>query len=221
MTENYGVAKHKDSVQLKENGFTREEIKQVSEIHVREIKDGFLTSLGCNLLELVYSSISESKSSTLILAIDEKEGCVCGFICGTSNLGVLYKDFIRKHFFAAMVHLAPRLVSFASVKKIFETLLYPSKKEFSDMPKAELFNFAISEKYQGKGVAKKLFLRLADVFRGMGIENFKIGTGENLTRAQQFYEKMGAKKIDSIEIHKGQKSFIYTYCTANKVLKES
>ena len=47
--------------------------------------------------------------------------------------------------------------------------------------------------------------------RGMKIEEFKITTGESLTRAQRFYEKLGAKKDGEVEVHKGQKTYVYRY----------
>ena len=42
-----------------------------------------------------------------------------------------------------------------------------------------------------------------------GVDKFKIVVGEKLKEAQNFYEKMGAKKVKEFELHKGEKSFIY------------
>jgi hypothetical protein len=49
--------------------------------------------------------------------------------------------------------------------------------------------------------------------RQKGIDTFRVATGESLVHAQRFYEKLGAKKVASIQVHQGQKSIIYIYET--------
>jgi len=105
----------------------------------------------------------------------------------------------------------PKLLSLSKIRKIVETLVYPSKNELNDLPKAELLDIAISKEYQGRGLAQILFKEFSACLNEFGIDEFKITTGESLKQAQRFYEKLGAIKIGTIEVHKGQKTFVYCY----------
>ena len=70
---------------------------------------------------------------------------------------------------------------------------------------------AVDEQYLGKGLAQSLFYELVDAFASKGVAEFKIVIGEDLIRAQQFFEKMGAEKVARIEVHQGQGSWVYVY----------
>ncbi len=79
------------------------------------------------------------------------------------------------------------------------------------MPKAELLVLAVRKEYEGSGLAQNLFEKLIEIFREKGVQEFRITTGDELIRAQKFYEKMGAVKVNDMEIHKGHRSWIYRY----------
>ena len=70
---------------------------------------------------------------------------------------------------------------------------------------------AVRKEYEGSSCAQKLFEKLTEIFREKGIKEFRITTGNELIRAQKFYEKMGAVLINDMEIHKGHRSLIYIY----------
>lgn len=200
-----------ENIILKTSGFTKEDIQQVVEIHRNEINKGFLSSLGNRPLELVYSHISQSKLCILILAINPEKNDVSGFILGTLNTGSLYKEFLRKRPLQALIYIAPKLISFSKLRKAWESLFYPRKKEFLKMPKAELLVLAVRKEYESSGFARNLFEKLIECFRESGVNEFRIATGNELIRAQKFYEKMGAVKVNDMEIHKGHRSWIYRY----------
>ena len=90
-------------------------------------------------------------------------------------------------------------------------MFYPSKKEMQILPKAELLDIALLKKYQGRGLAQNLFREFSSSLYEVGIEEFKITIGEDLLQAQRFYEKLGATKSGTIEVHKGQKTLVYIY----------
>jgi len=68
---------------------------------------------------------------------------------------------------------------------------------------------------QGTGIAQALFAELMRQFRAKGVERVKIVTSERQVRAQNFYAKMGAKRIGSTSIHKEQKDIVFLF--ENKV----
>ena len=121
------------------------------------------------------------------------------------------REFLKKRPFQALIYIAPKLISFSKLRKALESLFYPGKKEFLKMPKAELLVLAVRKEYEGSGFAQKLFEKLIESFREKGIKEFRITTGNELIRAQKFYHKMGAEKVNDMEIHKGHRSWIYRY----------
>ena len=171
---------------------------------------GFLTSLNINILRLIHIHAANSKTGILLIAKDEQDNC-CGFITGAIDTSMFYKTFIRAKGIQAFIYLYFSLFSIKNVIKIFETLLYPKKKELLNLPKAELLDFAIKKSFRGTGLAQKIYNAFVCKLDENNITDFKITTGEKLIPAQKFYEKMGAKKTTEIVLHKGQKTYVYIY----------
>lgn len=196
---------------IQESVDTYDFLKDVIRIHRIEISQGFLSSLGDNALALLFSHASESLFGKLLIAKDASSGQIVGFLLGTTDTGAFYKDFLCKKSLKAVFVLAPKLLSFEKVRKVFETLFYPTKSELKALPKPELLDIAVLKKYQGTGVAQILFKEFSKKLCDMGIEEFKITTGKSLAGAQRFYEKLGAEKAGEVEVHKGQKTLVYIY----------
>lgn len=186
-------------------------LKSVIRIHRTEISQGFLSSLGNKALALLFLHASENHFGRLLIARDATSGDIAGFLLGSIDTDAFYKQFLFNRFFQAVFVLAPKLLSFEKLRKVFETLFYPTKKELKILPKPELLDIAILKQYQGKGVAQLLFHAFTKKLHAAGIDEFKITTGENLVAAQRFYEKLGAEKAGEIEVHKGQKTIVYKY----------
>ena len=186
-------------------------LENVIRIHRIEISQGFLSSLGDNALALLFSHASESRFGRLLIAKDAESGQIVGFLLGTVDTGAFYKDFLCKKFLKAVFVLVPKLLSFEKVRKVFETLFYPTKEELKTLPKPELLDIAVLKEYQGTGAAQLLFQEFAKNLYAIGIDRFKITTGESLAGAQRFYKKLGAKKAGEVEVHKGQKTLVYIY----------
>ncbi len=198
-------------ITIKKGGITSEDIEQVVCIHRQEIGQGFLSSLGNKALQPIFSLAAENRSGILLIAKDETQGHLCGFLLGTIDTGMFYRDFLLKKSFNAVISFLPKLLSLSKLRKIFETLLYPSKREMRDLPRAELLDIAVLKDHRGGGLAQRLFREFSAGLYELGIEEFKITTGEGLVPAQRFYEKLGATRVATIEVHKGQKTFVYTY----------
>jgi len=47
--------------------------------------------------------------------------------------------------------------------------------------------------------------------RRRGVETFKVTVGEDNTRANRFYEKVGFEFHDFIEVHSGERSRVWIY----------
>lgn len=180
----------------------------VARIHEATITGGFLSTLGPKFLIKLYETLAGSEHSFLIVA--HRDGRMLGFICGSGSTSRVYKDFMKRAGLSSLPILLPKLLSFARIKRIIETLLYP-KKQGDDLPESEILNFCVDESVQRSGVGKILFFALVDEFRKRGVTEIRIVTGETQTKAQGFYEKLGATKAKTIQVHEGVGSLVYRY----------
>lgn len=186
---------------------TKNDAGQITDIHQREIKKGFLGTLNINFLEKIYSAIIESENSFCVVA--EKNQEVVGFISGVTNLDKFYFYFLKKYFFSAVFFLFSEIFNLRKIKKIFEVLFYPEKEK--DLPKAELLTIAVKNQFQGQGIANQMFERFVFEMKKRGVDDFKVVVGEKLLPAIRFYEKSGFKFVKNINIHAKELSRVYIY----------
>jgi len=195
---------------IKKRFLSKEEIKEVANIHHEYLNTSFLSQLGAGFLFYLYASINECNETELIIAKSDRH--VIGFVTGAESLKPIYTYLLKKYFFQASFKLIPHLFNLSKLKKITEVLLYSKNEvQLSDTkhhPKAELLSIAVKKEYRGSGAAQELFHQLAAQFMLKGHSDFKIIVGSELEAAKRFYTKMGAKKIDKIHIHKEEESFI-------------
>ncbi len=183
-------------------------IEGVASLHREYIKTGFLSSLGLPFLALMYRSVSNSNNAICLVA--KVDGTIIGFSSGAISVSAFYKDFLRINFIKTSMILLPKIFNIQFVKKVFEILFYPARKEQS-LPKAELLSIVVDKNYRGKGVAQKLFKQIEEEFRNKNIKRFKVVVGSNLIAACRFYEKMGGVFSAELEVHKGEKSSVYVW----------
>jgi ribosomal protein S18 acetylase RimI-like enzyme len=187
----------------------RDIFDQVAEIHLAEINEGFLATLGSGFLKRLYRALAESPHAFLLIAMERD--VVVGFICGGTDTAKVYRSFMMRWGVLILPSLLPKLFSFHRMKRIVETLLYPSKEEVADLPKPEILNFCVSSKHQRKGVGRLLFIELVKEFQSRGISRIRIVTGKDQRSAQGFYESLGAEKVAEFEVHEGTASLVYVY----------
>jgi GNAT superfamily N-acetyltransferase len=181
-------------------------------IHRAELHEGFLSSLGNGALLLLFQFAAESPTAVLLVLREESgsEG-VAGFLLGTFSTRAFYRDFLRRRFLRACWVLGPRLMTPRRLFKAFETLFYPARKATRHLPAAELLDIAIDRRFHGQGLGKVLFDHFCGVLRRSGVGEFRITTGESLGGAHVFYERLGARRVGDIEVHKGQSTRVYLY----------
>lgn len=184
-------------------------LDQVAEIHRTEISEGFLATLGSGFLAKLYRALAGSPHAFLLVATEGEE--VVGFICGGTDTKKVYRSFMLRWGVFVLPSILPSLLSFGRVKRILETLLYPSKEEVAELPKPEILNFCVSSRHQRKGIGRLLFHGLTEEFQSRGVSKIRIVTGESQKSAQQFYESLGAKKVADFEVHAGAGSRVYTF----------
>jgi len=184
------------------------DVDQVAKLHQTYMERGFLSTLGSTFLARLYAAMLASEHAFCIVARDGAQ--VAGFVSGTKHVAGFYKEFILRDFFSVGLILLPKIISLPTMKKMLETLVYPSKEK-GDLPDAELLSIVIDKRYRGQGVSVELFNALVDEFASQSVNRFKVVVGANLTAANRFYEKAGGEVVKQIEVHKGEMSNIYLF----------
>lgn len=182
--------------------------RRVAKLHCQQITGGFLTSLGPQFVSRLYRSLVASPEVFLIAAQVDSE--IVGFICGSVDTRRAYRDSLPRLCWSLPIVLT-KLASFASIKRVWETLRYPSRQTAVELPAAEILNFCVAGSCQGRGIGRRLFAELETEFRRRGVESIRIVTGGQQRQAQRFYAAVGASLAGTIEVHRGSPSLVYTH----------
>lgn len=183
--------------------------RQVARIHIQSINQGFLPTLGEHFLTLLYQSIDADSSS--VLFVERINGQVVGFIAGGRGVGSIYRQMLRR-WPRLVVALLPALLNPFKLKRIIEIIRFSRKqKPVPGCPRAELFSIAVLESARGGDIAFGLYEALKRYFCDSGESAFCIVVGNNLVRAQRFYNKMGAKQMAQVSVHDGCGSTLYRH----------
>jgi len=161
-------------------------------------------------------SLAKKRDATQIAKIHKQEInqgflSTLGIISGSTNVKKFYKTFFKKYFIPSLIILLPKLFKLSTLKKIFETLKYPSKEKKQKLPEAELLTIAVLNEFHGKRIAVELFKKFIDEMKKRKIKKVKVVVGESLPRAIKFYEKVGFQFHSPISVHKNTPSRVYIY----------
>lgn len=178
-------------------------------IHREAIPDGFLATLGGRFLALLYRTLAGSRRSFLFVA--RRDGEILGFICGSEDTGAVYREFAWKAGLGVVPLLLPGLLSPTRILRVIETILYPARQHYGELPDAEILNFCVSTRSQGAGVGRRLFATLVDEFRARGVTRIRIVTGVTQKTAQTFYERAGAKLAGETAVHRDSPELVYVF----------
>lgn len=186
-----------------------EDLHAVAQLHISGISTGFLPQLGEKFLVMMYEAIATDQRC--VLEVHRAEGKVVGFVAGSVGLKEVRAALLGQPLRLAMA-LLPALNSFERVTKLAQTALHVRrKKPVANCPDAELLSIVVSDEHQRKGIAKLLYLQLAEKFLSRGERAFCIVVGGQLAAAHNFYLAMGAKVLSEIQIHDGMPSTIYVH----------
>lgn len=186
-------------------------VSQVAQLHRQEIHDGFLTSLGHNILVDMYKTIATSPGTFLTGAIND-DGVLVGFLAGGYGTHSIMREHIRLTGLSAKMRLGFKLMSPKKFLGVLETLKYSESDAQEDLPEAEILNFCVSQDTQRQGVGRYLMKKSQEQFTAKAIQKIRIVTGSAQISAQKFYEKNGAVLVGYKNIHKGMQSCVYTLC---------
>ena len=197
------------SIVTANRGFEAPLWRQIADLHKREIHEGFLSTLDGGFLANLYSNVASCDEGFIIAAVDER-GAVAGFICGTTDASRVLRKCVMRSGLRLLAPLLPRLLSWRTAARLFETVRYASRDSTS-LPKAEILNFCVDRSVQGKGIGRQLFENLIEEFKRRGVSRIRIVTGASQESAQRFYRLAGASHIGDLELHRGTQSIVFVY----------
>ena len=189
---------------------TPEYAKAAAILHIEGIDMGFISSLGIDFVTALYRAIAESPESFGYVAI--KEDKVVGFATFTTNLKGLYKSIIKKNIIRFGFLLFGKMFSWKMIRKIFETLFYPSRIKKYQFPEAEFLSMSVSPAARGHGLATRFIKTGFEECNRRGIKELKILAATKIGPINKVYEKFGFKVAAQVENH-GIVSNVYVVST--------
>ena len=192
--------------------------RSVAALHIHGINTGFISSLGIDFVTALYEAIARSASS-FGFAVEDNDK-VLGFVAFTTNLSSLYKSIIAKKGWRFVLLLAGRMFSLKTVKRIFETLFYPSRVKKMDLPDAELLSIAVDPEKYHNGLATELVRKSLEYCKKIGLDKVKVLVAAANEPANRLYLKCGFKLVGQIDNH-GVTSNIYQTTTDTALLQNS
>lgn len=181
----------------------------LARLHHTEIDGGFLASLGAEFLEPVYRAVASSPDAILLAAIANNS--VVGLICGAVDTRIVFRQIVCRNFWSLALHVLPRMLSFTRLRRMFETLRYPSQRNTVALPEAEILNFCVASQQQRRGIGRRLFCQLMEEFHSRSTQRIRIVSGEHQVQSHAFYRGLGATEIGRIAVHQGTESLVFIY----------
>ena len=175
-------------------------------LHVTEIDEGFLPTLGARFLDHLYRRVVRSPSSFAFVATDDD--AVAGFAAGTENLRELYRSFLLHDGVAAVVAAGPRIAR--SWRRVMETLRYPTH-EGADLPPAELIAIAVGHAARGRGLGRELVDAVTTEFARRGVTAARVVAGADNEAALGLYRACGFRTAATVQVHRGTASEVLTW----------
>lgn len=164
-----------------------DDINQVVQIHLSQLP-GFLSLLGKEFLTRYYQASLNTLEMFTLVEISDKQ--IQGFASGAVRmkgliLKIISQDIIGFISLFLNIFFTHPFLLLGTVK----TSAYPGFSQ--DVP--ELLTIAVIEKYQKRGIGKKLFQAIKKEFHNRGVKYFQVSLYQRLPAAK-FYEKMGCRK---------------------------
>jgi ribosomal protein S18 acetylase RimI-like enzyme len=175
----------------------------MARLHSSRISEGFLPTLGPRFLERLYARVVRHPGGFALVDADGTR--IVGFVAGATDIGALYRSFLRRDGVLAAAGAAVPLAR--SWRRAFETLRYPAATT-ADLPDAEILAVAVDAAASGRGIGRALVDAAGPQFLARGATSVKVVAGADNVAAVRLYEACGYRVVDEIEVHGGTRSVV-------------
>lgn len=195
-----------------------DEIKQIVQIHILAFPNSFTTKLGSKFLHEYYTAFIKTKDLT-ILCSKTSDNLISGFICGSSENGLIYKHLIGRLPFIIFPLSFSFFMNIDIAKKIvYKSMMILAKKKANPNVHMngynEIYSFAIKPDYSGKNIGSAL---LSEYIRAHSLEKpikgifITTDNNESNSRTLNFYMKNNFLHINDFIQYPNRKMSIYAY----------
>lgn len=181
-----------------------------AQLHRQGIDTGFLSSLGQPFLKQLYLAVPKCPAGFGYVWVED-DGQVLGFIACAESTGQLYKQSLVRRGLRMAWPLGRFLFRPATVKRMIQTLRYPSQVG-GELPAAEVLSIAVSSEARGKGVGKALMAAALKEFDRRSVGQCKVAVGADNVTANEFYKRCGFK-LALTRQHHGRPMNVYVIDT--------
>jgi ribosomal protein S18 acetylase RimI-like enzyme len=192
---------------------TRSDAGVVATLHVSEIREGFLATLGARFLRHLYARIVESPHGFLIVTETQSERggvTVSGFVAGAVSVRSLYREFLWRDGLVASLSSAPQLVR--SLPRVWETLRYgsgqPPVDHAASGPEAELLSLAVAGDSRRQGLGGVLVDAFLSETASRACTSARVVVGADNDSAVALYRRGGFETAGTLEVHEGTPSLL-------------
>jgi len=177
-------------------------------LHRIAIHTGFLSRLGPAFLRQLYAAIPSCPSGFGYVR-EEPEGEIAGFIACAESVGELYRQALLRRGVLMAIPLVRFLVRPSVVRRMIQTLLYPSRTARRGLPDAEILSIVVSQRFRRKGLGRALMDAATNEFARRGIDCVKVAVWAGNEPANRFYRGCGFELAATRE-HHGLGMNVYT-----------
>lgn len=195
-------------------------------LHIAGQPDTFLTSLGVDVLTVVYGSLPTLPSGFGYVASDE-HGRVLGFVSATTSVGRLFLEIGTRRLGQLLPPLLaqcarhPRLIAASVQTALYPLLVYNKNAQESGFwaqkpdaasqeaeQSAELLSIMVEPEARGQGIGTRLLETLMAECEVRRVDVLDVTVDANNEGAQRFYERHGFVAARSLMLH-GRAMWLY------------
>lgn len=171
----------------------------VAELHVSQISEGFLSSLGPRVLASIYQALPRTSVGFGFIA--DRGGQVIGFVTCATQLNRLYRGILCRKGLVLSWRLIRHFLRLRTLQKMVQTIFYPGKVRLLQVPDAEVLSVVTAPAARGLGVASRLMACAFAEFKRRGCPQVKVLVGADLGPANAYYLKNGFTLVGTISHH--------------------
>jgi ribosomal protein S18 acetylase RimI-like enzyme len=178
-----------------------EDIDHVVDIHMKELPDDFLPSLGLVFLKKVfYPAIIRSKHAHSLVSVSKEE--ISGFsIISLNSKKILFDVFLSKPFRFLMELLKFIGKSIKNISVVINIYLSVNKIPKYDNV-GEVYFIAVKNSFQGEGIGGKLINGSEDILRQFGFDGICIKTKREKKTWVNYLQSRGWKTDKVFSVNK-------------------
>jgi len=188
-----------------------EDVPAIASMHSEGIRSAFIPALGERFMRLLYQDFLEDPGSVMVVA--DHDGRVVGFANGVLSMSAFYRRFLRRRGLRAFWVALPRLVRPRVIRKVMETLRYPSQVE--GLPEAEWVALVVDRGYRNRRLPDAMARFILGGLAGLGAREVKATMAGDNRPVHKFVHRLGFHKVMEVTLHDGRVSDVYVISVAS------